>query len=198
MVRGTGSSSNKNDASSGGTGGTGATHAAVAILEDYDTDDYGASPVKGLARIVQVAFPPRDASALNVVDISVSGLSEGVYVASIRQNGDISRGSRSVGKVWREIAGRIVVGRDGVGAAVVVGQGWQVWEIVGRAFAVERVKSVAENGGGGGGDDDGDCVMVLGVVARSAGVWDNDKMVCSCSGKTVWEERVEQRGRGML
>ena len=44
----------------------------------------------------------------------------------------------------------------------------------------------------------GEGEMVMGVVARSAGVWENEKMVCSCSGKTVWEEREEQVGRGML
>jgi len=26
----------------------------------------------------------------------------------------------------------------------------------------------------------------------------DDKTVCSCSGKTVWQEREEQRDRGML
>ena len=39
---------------------------------------------------------------------------------------------------------------------------------------------------------------LVGVIARSAGVWDNDKAVCSCSGKTVWQERTEQVGKGML
>lgn len=32
-----------------------------------------------------------------------------------------------------------------------------------------------------------------GIVARSAGLWENDKVVCTCSGKTVWEERHEFR-----
>jgi copper chaperone for superoxide dismutase len=39
---------------------------------------------------------------------------------------------------------------------------------------------------------------LVGVVARSAGAWENDKTVCSCSGKTVWEEREEQTKKGML
>jgi copper chaperone for superoxide dismutase len=38
---------------------------------------------------------------------------------------------------------------------------------------------------------------LVGVIARSAGVWDNDKMVCSCSGKNVWQERQEQVVKGM-
>ncbi|RJE17087.1 copper chaperone [Aspergillus sclerotialis] len=43
--------------------------------------------------------------------------------------------------------------------------------------------------------DDAD--TLVGVIARSAGVWDNDKTVCSCSGKSVWQERQEQVAQGM-
>jgi copper chaperone for superoxide dismutase len=70
--------------------------------------------------------------------------------------------------------------------------------------------------------DKNDPDTLVGVIARSAGVWDSkcfslpltwlfsilsrkpanekpdDKPVCSCSGKTVWQEREEQRDRGML
>lgn len=53
-------------------------------------------------------------------------------------------------------------------------------------FVVERV----------GEDKQGPDGVVLGVVARSAGVWENEKVVCACSGKTVWEEREEMVGRG--
>ncbi len=48
---------------------------------------------------------------------------------------------------------------------------------------------------GGGEDGIGE---VVGVVARSAGVWENEKVVCGCSGKTVWEEREEMIGKGMV
>ena len=30
--------------------------------------------------------------------------------------------------------------------------------------------------------------ILAGVIARSAGAWTNDKTVCSCSGKTQWQE----------
>ncbi len=39
---------------------------------------------------------------------------------------------------------------------------------------------------------------VAGVIARSAGVWENDKTVCSCTGKTLWEERKDELKKGML
>lgn len=54
------------------------------------------------------------------------------------------------------------------------------------------------DGGGNEAFEAEDADTLVGVVARSAGVWENDKTVCSCSGKTVWEEREEQKGKGML
>ena len=127
----------------------------------------------------------------------------GKYLASVRQTGDISRGAGSTGGVWddsatthngpgsenREQRGRIgslEVGGTGKGSLFVEKE-VEIWEVVGRGFVVER-----EDGGREG---DG---AVVGVIARSAGVWENEKVVCSCSGKTVWEEREEQVGRGML
>ncbi len=65
---------------------------------------------------------------------------------------------------------------------------WRVWEMVGRGVVVERL---GEGSGRGNG-------LVVGVVARSAGVWENEKVVCACSGKTVWEEREEMVGKGMV
>ncbi|CAJ0826137.1 20122_t:CDS:2 [Entrophospora sp. SA101] len=30
--------------------------------------------------------------------------------------------------------------------------------------------------------------LIAGIIARSAGAFENTKKVCSCSGKTLWEE----------
>jgi len=116
--------------------------------------------------------------------------------------GDVFRGFEG----GREgILGRVEVGKEGRGE--LVGEvGWGVWEVVGRGVVVAR-----EDGGGrvveggieagreeGMRDDKGGDKVVVGVVARSAGVWENEKVVCGCSGKTVWEERGEAVKRGML
>lgn len=62
---------------------------------------------------------------------------------------------------------------------------WSVSEIIGRGMLVVQ----------GEGEGEG----VVGVLARSAGVWENErKVVCSCSGMTVWEERVAMRRMGAL
>lgn len=93
------------------------------------------------------------------------------------------------------ILGTVEVGTDERGE--MVGEvSWGVWEVVGRGVVVEREEGGRWDGGvgdGGGGDR-----VVVGVVARSAGVWENEKVVCGCSGKTVWEERGEAVRRGML
>ena len=41
-------------------------------------------------------------------------------------------------------------------------------------------------------------IMRLDATLRMLTLFADDKTVCSCSGKTVWQEREEQRDRGML
>lgn len=89
----------------------------------------------------------------------------------------------------RGILGTLQVSKGGVGA-VFLDKPIQIWEMIGRSIVVSKKRD--------GAFDRRDPDTLVGVIARSAGVWDNDKTVCSCSGKTVWEEREEQQGRGML
>jgi copper chaperone for superoxide dismutase len=147
---------------------------------------------------------------LTLFDITIRGLSPGVYQASIRETGDISQGAVSTKGIWnspspgsekeqgsgtktkRGVMGTIQVGKDGVGA-VFIDKPFQIWEMIGRGFVVSKVQQgeaerIETN------DED----TLVGVIARSAGVWDNDKTVCSCSGKTLWEERKEEVSKGML
>jgi copper chaperone for superoxide dismutase len=174
--------------------------AAVSILESYASkyNSPGAgSPVRGLMRCVQVS------PTHTVFDIGLSSLCPGKWEATIREAGDLSAGAASTGAVWSGAEhgsgdkenkarqgwlGEVQVDGDGRGN-VFIARAVKVWEIIGRGFVVSRV-------GPAEGEKEGE--QGAGVIARSAGVWDNDKAVCSCSGKTVWEEREEQRGRGML
>lgn len=170
-----------------------ANSAAVCILESHSpaiTDT-----VKGLARMVQVA------PNMTIIDLSIYGLSPGTYHATIRQSGDISAGAESTGPVWealeakkegkpvRGILGTLQVSKGGI-ASIFLDKPIQIWEMIGRSIVVSRIQD--------GKFDKQDPDTLVGVIARSAGVWDNDKTVCSCSGKTVWEERKEQTDRGML
>jgi len=167
--------------------------AGVCILETHSTTV--PDKVRGLARMVQVS------NDLTLVDLTVRGLSPGKYHATVRETGDISRGAASTGGIWgalkalggfgqpRGLFGSVEVGDDGRGNAF-FDRPVLIWEMIGRSMVVSQQKD--------GPFQREDPNTLVGVIARSAGVWDNDKTVCSCSGKTVWEERKEQVEKGML
>lgn len=174
--------------------GTGtANSAAVCILETPPSStrptEPQPSPVRGLARLIQLS------DRITLLDLTLTGLAKGTYKASIRQAGDISAGVKSMGGVFTGFEGnkKGELGQlevEATGRGALVGEvDWRVWEMVGRGIVVERIQA-DKNG------DEND--VVVGVIARSAGVWENEKVVCGCSGKTVWEEREEMVGRGML
>jgi copper chaperone for superoxide dismutase len=98
-------------------------------------------------------------------------------------------GNESRGKLApKGVFGTIEVGRNGIGT-VFIDKPIQIWEMIGRSMVVSRQR-------------DGNSrrttrtrlwESLLGVLVSGT-----MKTVCSCSGKTIWEERKEQVGRGML
>lgn len=143
--------------------------------------------VRGLARMVEVS------PTVTLVDLTLRGVAPGTYRASIRAFGDLMHGAASTGPIWqgpRGDLGTVEVGPDGRGAAF-LDRPFQVWEVIGHAFVATRQDETE-------GPLRNDADTVVGVVARSAGVWDNDKTVCSCTGKTLWEERKDEVQKGML
>lgn len=170
-----------------------ANSAAVCILETPPPSTVllvpEPSPVRGLARLIELS------DRITLLDMTLTGLPKGTYAASIRQTGDISKGAKSMGGIFAGFdgnrkgeLGKLEVDEDGRGQ--LVGEvDWRVWEMVGRGVLVEPETRNGDARREG---------LVMGVVARSAGVWENEKVVCGCSGKTVWEEREEMVGRGMV
>ena len=147
-----------------------------------------ASPVRGLARLIELS------DRITLLDMTLTGLPTGSYNASIRRGGDISDAPRSMGGVFTGLdgdktghLGGLEVDETGKGS-LVAEVDWRVWEMVGRGVVVERSGEEKDRRNG----------LVVGVVARSAGVWENEKVVCACSGKTVWEEREEMVKKGIL
>lgn len=146
-----------------------------------------------------------------LVDLTVRGVPPGTYRATIRQTGNLTDGVTSTGPVWsslvpdqevtngdsqkqstpRGFLGTVEVGPNGYGT-VFLNKPFQVWEVIGRALVVSRQEEHGQEGLQNSED------TVVGVIARSAGVWDNDKTVCSCTGKTLWEERRDEVKKGML
>lgn len=139
------------------------------------------------------------ASGRTLVDLTIRGVSPGIYHASIREYGDLKDGAESVGPVWRGTKegeepkgalGVVQVDETGRGSAF-VDHPFHIWEAIGHAMMLTRQDE-------GAGPLKNDENTVLGVIARSAGVWDNDKTVCSCTGKSLWEERKDEVAKGML
>jgi copper chaperone for superoxide dismutase len=140
---------------------------------------------------------------LTLIDLTIRGLSPGSYWATVRETGDISNGAISTRGIWKDgqadeqelkprgLLVTVQVGKDGIGS-VFIDKPIQIWEMIGRGMVVSK----QHEGEGQFEKNDGD--TLVGVIARSAGVWDNDKTVCSCSGKTLWEERKDEVKKGML
>ncbi|KAK9458262.1 superoxide dismutase [Dipodascopsis uninucleata] len=153
---------------------------AVCILESHDPA-HESAPVRGLARIVKVS------PGSTLVDLTLSGLIPcKKYLASIRTAGDVSKGATTTGQMYKPITD-ISTDEHGKGQTYVVKEDLPIWELIGRSLVV-------------GTDLDGKKMNIddaVGVIARSAGVWENQKTVCSCSGKTIWEERKEAKSKGI-
>lgn len=101
------------------------------------------------------------------------GLSVPKYNVYIASTGDMVDPPRTMGKPLLSL-GQVVPDKDGYGDLFKEVSG-ELWEWVGRGCVVQ-----ADEGGTG--------KIFAGVVARSAGAWGNDKTVCACSGRTMWEE----------
>lgn len=182
---------------------------AVSILETYAQDKSARErvpdkeknrEVRGLARMVEVS------RTVTLVDLTLRGIAPGKYRVTIREYGNLEDGASSAGPVWkgdmtgpesqknqvRGDLGIVEIGKDGRGA-IFLDRPFQVWEVIGHAFVVTSQDEGAE-----GKPLRNDENTVVGVIARSAGMWDNDKTVCSCTGKTLWEERKDEVNKGML
>ncbi|KAJ3261530.1 copper chaperone [Boothiomyces macroporosus] len=141
----------------------GSPNALVVMFEFFrGTMGWPEKTSKGLARII-----PVDDDNL-FVDSSVSGIDNGDWQLNIHEYGDLSSGVESTGNVFLKL-GNVNV-KDGKGT-------WtgnvkaKTWELVGKAMCLTKGKD-----------------SVCGILARSAGAFENKKRVCACSGRTIWEE----------
>jgi copper chaperone for superoxide dismutase len=145
-----------------GSGETGDGLGAAVCILDYNRQDSPQQDVRGLARIVQLPSSP----SRIFVEITIASYRPGLYDIIVRETGNLTNGVKSAGGVQR-ILGKVKVDGRGWGEWSGEVDGLEVWEVVGHAISVDKV---------------------AGVVARSAGVWENIKKVCACSGRTIWEE----------
>ncbi|KAJ3170699.1 hypothetical protein HDU88_008602 [Geranomyces variabilis] len=175
-LRATGISTVLKGQSTASSSSTGHLGAAVCIFESFQgARGWAQTNNKGLARLVQVD------SDTCLVDVTLTGMRPGVeHSVSVHECGDISGGCASTGAALAEL-GRVMVDAAGRADLVIEKKDVKVWDIIGRSIVVARSDSSTAPGAA---DDTSSC----GIIARSAGVFQNSKSVCSCDGKTLWEE----------
>lgn len=162
--------------------GTGKPNSAgVCILEDFTEHISGNDnkrDVYGLARIIKIN---EDES---FVDLTLSGMQPKFsYFASFRESGDLSNGALSTGKSLYNLP-KVTSDNDG-NCQEYVSVPLPLSQLIGRAMTVSRDEYKVFKD------------SMAGVIARSAGAWENDKYVCSCTGKNIWQERVDAKLRGI-
>ena len=176
--------------------GQGHSGAAVCIFDCYGTDPAATLPSgkSGLARFIQVD----DNTCL--IDLTIEGLSPGKHGVHIHEAGDISEGWRSTGSHFNPTnvahgdgvhdghigdLGNVIVDENGWGDLVIESSRVKVWDIIGRSIVVTEKEDDLKDTTADGNSGDG---ILCGIIARSAGAFENTKLVCACSGNTLWEE----------
>lgn len=136
--------------------------------------------VSGLARLIYLT---PSSVFLDLTFTPSSFSSTATYSATIRQTGDLSNPPHSLGPVVANLGElNCKEGRCTLFKQFEMG----LYDIIGRSIWISSDANGDANADG-----------VCGVIARSAGVWDNDKQVCSCTGKNLWQERTEALGKGI-
>lgn len=92
--------------------------------------------------------------------------------------------------------GKIEPDKDGYGDLFREVDG-ELWEWVGRGCIVQAAAGLASRDGATN-EKSGLGRIFAGVVARSAGAWGNEKTVCACSGRTMWEEGRDMQSKSTL
>ena len=179
------------------------------------------SPIRGLIRFVQLEVLHADekqtqpsseeekSATRTLLDLTLTGLEKGSYKVQLHATGDVSSPPTSLGPPINSTPGKSSslgdLNIDHSGRGELVSEiAWPVWEMVGRGISVQQttpnkgeaaVSSMVSDGERDA--QEAKAGLVVGVVARSAGVWENEKVVCGCSGKTVWQEREEMLSQGV-
>lgn len=174
---------------------------AVAIVKD------GVDKIKG---VVRFSAANEDTPTVGcVVDGVIDGLKPGLHGIHIHETGDITNGCESLGKHYnprnsphggphddenRRHAGDLGnIEADSKGRATFRFKDKiiSVYDIIGRSIVVTenaddfgRGKSPESQVDGSSGTR-----LACGIIARSAGIFQNFKKICACDGVTLWDER---------
>lgn len=178
-----------------GTAGSQVTNLGAAVAE------LRSGRVMGVARFVQVS------EDLCVIDGTIDGLSPGLHGLNIHELGDLSQGCSSTGdhyNPWscrhgapedseRHVGdlGNILADKNGRASFRLEDRHVKVWDVIGRSLVVHSGEDdlgygshalSRVNGNSGPG-------LTCGIIARSAGLFQNSKKFCACDGKILWEDK---------
>ncbi|XP_045782897.1 titin-like [Maniola jurtina] len=180
--------------------GFGESQSAVAMISSQSCCK---SQVLGVIRFQQSTAGPL------VGDGSVHGLTPGLHGLHVRHTGDLSMGCESLGEHYNPYnsphggpndpvdkrhagdLGNIIADEEGRATFRIVDDLLQIHEIVGRSIAVTERRDDLGRGSSLTSKIDGDSGMPVacGIIARSAGIFQNPKRICACDGVVVWDER---------
>lgn len=157
--------------------------------------------VCGVTRFVQVS------EDLCVIDGTIDGLSPGRHGLNIHELGDLSQGCTSTGDHYnprnckhgapedseRHVGdlGNILADKNGRASFRIEDKNIKVWDVIGRSLVVHldeddlgrgsnEFSKITGNSGPG---------LSCGIIARSAGLFQNTKKFCACDGKILWEDK---------
>ncbi|XP_047427542.1 copper chaperone for superoxide dismutase [Mugil cephalus] len=168
--------------------------AAVAMLA-------GAGSIQGVVRFLQLS---RERC---LIDGTIDGLEPGPHGLHVHTLGDLTLDCLSCGEHYNPFGrqhggpadserhvgdlGNIVAGADGRASFRLEDNQLKVWDVIGRSLVVDAHEDDLGRGGhplskqtGNSGER-----LACGIIARSAGLFQNPKQICACDGVTLWEER---------
>ncbi|XP_022619878.1 copper chaperone for superoxide dismutase [Seriola dumerili] len=168
--------------------------AAVAMLD-------GVGKIQGVVRFLQLS------EERCLIDGAVDGLEPGLHGLHIHTLGDLTQDCSSCGEHYNPFGrqhggpgdserhvgdlGNIVAGPDGRASFRLEDSQLKVWDVIGRSLVVDAGEDDLGRGShplskqtGNSGER-----LACGIIARSAGLFQNPKQICACDGVTLWEER---------
>ncbi|KNA21845.1 hypothetical protein SOVF_039540 [Spinacia oleracea] len=127
---------------------------------------------------------------LTRIEANISGLPSGKHGWSINEFGDLTRGPASTGKVYNPPVqgsgseplgdlGTLEVDEKGEAYYSGIKKMMRVFDLIGRSIALYASEDKSDPG------------LAAAVIARSAGVGENYKKLCTCDGTTIWEAKPD-------
>ncbi|XP_058187257.1 copper chaperone for superoxide dismutase, chloroplastic/cytosolic [Rhododendron vialii] len=150
------------------------------FLVSAAVSEFKGPDIFGVVRLAQVNME------LARIEANFSGLSPGKHGWSINEFGDLTKGPSSTGKVFNPAnkatekqplgdLGTLEVDEKGEAFFSGFKEQLRVVDLIGRSIVMYETEDKSDPG------------LAAAVIARSAGVGENYKKLCTCDGTTIWE-----------